>query len=257
MTRHFPRMKTKIVLLTLALAGLLQAADDPHAVARAALDHNQLDVAEAALAPLVAGAQPDARACFLLSQVRLRQKQTKQAIDLADQAVTADPKNPEYQSNLGMILGQRTSEVNFMQQAVLAVRMLKAFKTSVALDPKHIPGYIGLARYYTNAPAIAGGGRETAEQYARELEKLQPQLATLELANIAERFEDPARSYELYTQAAASDPRAGWIQEALGRLSEKLNRAADARTHYEKALAINPEQTGAKDALARLAAAKS
>jgi tetratricopeptide (TPR) repeat protein len=249
-------MKTKLGLLAFIFGSLLQAADDPHAAARTALDQNRLDDASALLAPLVGGEHPDARACFLLSQVRLRQHQTKDAIDLADKAVTAEPKNPEYQSNLGMILGQRTSEVSFMQQAVLAMRMLKAFKTSVALDPKHIPGYVGLSRYYTNAPAIAGGGREPAEQYAHQLEQLHPQLATLELANIAEHFDDPARSYELYTKAAAGDPRAGWIQEALGRLSEKLNRPTDAKSHYEKALALNPNQTGAKDALARLASAK-
>lgn len=249
-------MKTKLVILSLLFGGLLHAADDPFTAVRAALDQNQLEAAETALTPLLDVTPPAPRAWFFLSQVRLRQHRTKEAIEWADKAVAAQSDIAEFQSNLGMALGQRTSEVNFMQQAVLAVRMLSAFKKSVALDPEHIPGYVGLSRYYTNAPAIAGGGREPAERYAHELDQRNPQLATLELANIAEHFNDPAASYELYVKAAAADPRAGWIQEALGRLGEKLNRAADARAHYEKALALDPNRASAREALARLDTAK-
>src|SRR6266567_3974433 len=106
-------MKTKLLalfLLTTSLTGWLRADDDPFAPVRTALDHNQLDVADA-------------------------------------------PNRAEYQSNLGRILGQRTGEVSFIKQALLAGQMFGAFKKSVELDPNHIPGYIGLARYYTNAPA--------------------------------------------------------------------------------------------------------
>lgn len=250
-------MKIKLVLLALLTAGLLHAADDPFAAVRTALNQNQLDAADAALAPLVAATQPDPRAWLYLSQVRARQRQTKEAITLAEKAVAAEPNQAEFQSNLGSILGQRAGEVNFMQQALIAGKMLGAFKKSVELDPNHVPGYIGLARYYTNAPSIAGGGREPAEEYAHEVEKRNEFLGTLELANIAERFDDPARAYELYTKAAAAQPQAAWLHEALGRISEKRQQPAEARAHYEKAVALDPNRTSAKDALTRLTAAKS
>lgn len=247
-------MKTNLLLLALLTVGSLRADDNPLAAARAALAENRLDAAEAALAPLVSVEKPDPRAWFLLSQVRARQRKTKEAIALAEKAVAAAPDVAEFHSNLGMALGQRAGEVNFMQQALLAGRMLEAFEKSVALDPEHLAGYIGLARYYTNAPAVAGGGREPAERYAREVEKRNPRLGTLELASIAERFNDPERAYELFTRAADAQPQAGWIQEALGRVSEKRQRPDDARSHYEKALALDPSRRSAQEALARLAA---
>lgn len=249
-------MKTKLLVLCLLSAiGTLQAADDPFTAIRDDLARNRIDAAEAALVPLTEAASPDPRSWFFLSQVRARQKQTKEAIKLAERAVAADPNQAEFQSNLGMTLGQRAGEVNFMQQALLAGRMLAAFKRSVELDPDHLAGYIGLARYYTNAPSIAGGGREPAERYAREVEKRHSQLGTIELARIAERFDDPAAAYALFTKAAMAEPEAAWVQESLGRVSEKLQQTDDARAHYEKALALDPKRTRAKDALARLAGA--
>lgn len=247
-------MKTKLFLLFLisCSTGLLWADQDSFAAIRTALDQNQLDTAEVALAPLVAVEKPESRAWYYLSQLRSRQKRTKEAIQLAEKAVAAEPERAEYQSNLGRILGQRAGEVSFMQRAFLARPMLTAFKKSIALDSEHIPGYVGLSQYYTYAPAIAGGGRETAERYAHELEKRDPALGTTELANIADHFNDPAQAHALYTKAALAQPSAAWIQEALGRLSEKLQQPAEAKAHYQKALALEPTRASAREALARL-----
>jgi len=247
-------MMTKFILLLVfsCSAALLRADQDPFVAIRTALDQNQLEAAETALAPLVAIEKPDSRAWFFLSQVRARQKRTNEARQLAENAVVAEPERAEYQSNLGRILGQRAGEVTFMQRAFLAHPMLAAFKKSVALDPEHIPGYVGLSQYYTYAPAIAGGGRETAERYAHELEKRDAGLGTTELADIAEHFDDPAQAYALYTKAAAAQPNAAWIQEALGRLSEKLHRSSDAKAHYEKATTLEPTRTSVREALTRL-----
>lgn len=253
----FATMNTKLFLLTFVTAGLLHAADDPLAAARAALDHHQVAAAEAALAPLVAEPNPDPQAWFLLSRVRMQQHRAKEAVALAEQAAKARPNVAAYQSNLGVALSHRIGEVNFMQQAMLAGQMVAAFKKSIALDPNHVSGYIGLARYYTNAPTIAGGGRGPAERYAREVEKRSPTLGTMELAAIAEHFGDLPQALALYTKAAAAEPRNGWIAECLGRVSEKLKQADRARAYYEQALALDPSLKGAKSALERLAAAKT
>lgn len=252
-------MKTKLLALLLLAAGTvgpLSAADDPFAAIRTALDKNEIEAADTALAPLVATEKPDARAWLYLSQVRLRQKRTKDAVAAAEKAVAADPASAECHSNLGVVISQRMGEVNFMQQAMLAGKMLDAFKKSVALDPEHLDGYIGLTRYYTNAPAIGGGGREPAERYAHEVEKRNHALGTLELARIAERFEDYPKALELFTQVATAQPDKAWVQEKLGRICEKLKQPTEARAHYEKSLALDPARASAKEALEKLAATK-
>ncbi|ACB74964.1 tetratricopeptide repeat protein [Opitutus terrae] len=252
-------MKTKLLTLVIMLvtaAGLV-AADDPLAAGAAALNANQLDTADALLTPLAAVEKPDPRVFLQLSELRVRQGRAKDAVGFAEKAVAAAPGEARLHSNLGRVLSVRIGEVNFLHQGLLAGRMREAFEKSIELDPEHMDGYFGLARYYTNAPAIVGGGREPAERYAREIEKRNPQLGTLELARIAERFGDPAGALVLYTKAATAQPDNAAIEESLGRVNEALGNAAAARPHYEKALALASDRRGAREALARLDAPKS
>lgn len=252
-------MKTIILVLALSIvaAATVFSADDPFATAQSALAQNQLETAEAVLTPLAAAEKPDPRACLFLSQVRLRQARTKEAVALAEKAVAAAPNQAGLHSFLGSVLAQRISEVNFVHQALIAGRMLEAFQRSIELDPKHLDGYVGLARYYANAPAIAGGGREPAERYARELEKHDATRGRRERAQIAERFDDPAAAYVLYHELAGEAPNDAGLQESMGRVSEAMGKPQDARSYYEKALALDPARSSVKEALNRLATAKS
>lgn len=252
-------MKQKLLTLAITLisaAGLV-AADDPLAASAAALEANQLDTADALLAPLATAEHPDPRVYVQLSQLRVRQGRAKEAVVFAEKAVAAAPSDARMHSNLGRTLSVRIGEVNFLHQGLLAGRMREAFEKSIELDPEHMDGYFGLARYFANAPAIVGGGREPAERYAHEIEKRNAQLGTLELARIAERFEDPAGALVLYTKAASAQPGDPAIEESLGRVNETLGNAAAARPHYEKALALAPDRRSAREALARLDAPKS
>lgn len=247
----FP-MKTKLIAL-LFTAASLAAAENPIDTAASALARRDFATAESILTPIAQTGNPDARVFYHLSQIRLQQGRAKEAVDFAQKAANAAPTDPMYQSHLGMALSVRIGEVNFLHQGLLAGRMRGAFEKSIELDANHVPGYIGLARYYTNAPAIVGGGREPAERYARALETRVPQLGTLELARIAERFEDPAAALALYQKAATVQPNDAGIQESLGRVSEALQHLPEAQAFYEKALALDPNRERVKTALARIA----
>lgn len=95
----------------------------------------------------IATAQTGAPALHQLSIERLQQKNTKEAVESAEQATKADPTKAEYFSKLGMALGQRMGEIGFMQQAIMSGKLRKAFEKSVELDPNHVAGLIGLAHY--------------------------------------------------------------------------------------------------------------
>lgn len=253
-------MKTTILTI-IALLGIptlaVRADDNAIAAATAALSKNQLETAEALVLPLTTAERPDPRAWHCLSQIRARQKRTKEAIELAEKAVQADAQRAEFHSQLGAVLGQRTGEVNVMQQAMLSGRMLSAFRKSIEIDPEHVAGYVGLARYYSNVPAIAGGSREKAEGYAREVEKRHPVLGIGELARVAEKFDDLERAYALWTKVAEAQSDNATVQERLGRLAEKRGQAAAARAHYEHALRVDPARESARTALAALSQPKN
>ncbi|MBI2814046.1 MAG: tetratricopeptide repeat protein [Opitutae bacterium] len=199
-----------------------------------------------------AAAPTDAAALHKLSQERLQQKSTKEAVELAEQATQADATKPEYFSQLGIALSVRMGEMNFMQQAMVAGKMRKAFEKSIALDPKHVAGLIGLARYYANAPEIAGGSLEKAREFADRVHALNPVLGLAEYANIAEKGEDYAGALAHFEAALKLKPDSANLTNACGRMLAKLGKKDEARARFEAALKINPEFEAAKKALAAL-----
>lgn len=196
---------------------------------------------------------PDAAALNQRSIELLQQKNAKDAVDAAEQATKADPARPEYFSQLGVALSQRINEVTFMQMPALSGRMRKAFEKSVALDPNHIPGLIGLARFHANAPEIAGGSLEKAAEYAARLQKVNPLLGELELGRVAEKNEQPAEALAHFEAALQLKPDSTSALLGAGRQLAQLGRKDEARARFEAALKINPELEPAKKALAELA----
>jgi tetratricopeptide (TPR) repeat protein len=195
---------------------------------------------------------PDAAALHQQSLDHVKQKKFKEAAGLADQATKADPTKPEYFSQLGVALSQRMSEVNFMQMAAMSGRMKKAFEKSIELDPHHVAGLIGLARFHTNAPEIAGGSLVKAAEFAARVQKLDPFLGELELGRVAEKAEKPAEALAHYEAAAKANPKSAGVLAAAGRLLAQAGKKDEARARFEAALKINPEHELAKKGLADL-----
>lgn len=251
-------MKTKSSLLA-AFAAFVFLAVGAHAQtdlekAAAALKSGDASGAEAIVAPLAAATPPDAAALNLLSQVRLAQKRSKEAVEAAEAATKADATKPEYFSQLGVALSQRMGEVGFMQMAMMSGRMKAAFEKSVELDANHVSGLIGLTRFYSNAPEIAGGSSTKAAEFAQRVRALNPFLGEVELARLAERAEDFAGALAHYDAALALRPEAAGVQVNAGRMLVQLDRKDEARARFEAALKLNPAHDGAKRALAELGA---
>jgi tetratricopeptide (TPR) repeat protein len=218
---------------------------------RAAIAALLLSTSALAQTPAVP-APVDAAALNKQSIESLRQKKAKEAVELAEQAAKADPTKPEYFSQLGMALSMRMNEVNFIQMAGLSSKLKKAFEKSVELDPQHVPGLIGLARFYAGAPEIAGGSLAKAAEFATRVQKIDPFLGTIELARICEKDEKFAEALAHYEAAAVLKPEHAGMQNACGRMLVKLGRKDEARARFEAALKINPELEAAKKAMAEL-----
>lgn len=197
-------------------------------------------------------APADGAALHQQSIASVRQKKAKEAVEFAEQATKADPTKPEYFSQLGIALSQRMNEVNFLQMAGLSSKLKKAFEKSLELDPNHVPGLIGLSRFYTNAPEIAGGSLVKAAEFATRVQKLDPFLGAIELGNIASKDEKYTEALAHYEAAAKLKPGHAGVQAGCGRVLVKLGRKNEARARFEAALKLNPELEAAKKGLAEL-----
>ena len=222
--------------------------------ALAALLLTTLAVAQTPTAPAVPA---DAVALHKQSIASLQQKKAKEAVEFAEQATKADPANPVYFSQLGVALSARMNEVNFIQMAGLSSKLKKAFEKSVELDPQHVPGLIGLTRFYTNAPEIAGGSLAKAAEFAARVQQIDPFLGAIELGNIASKDEKYPDALAHYEAAAKLKPGHAGVQTGCGRVLVKLGRKDEARARFEAALKLNPELEAAKKGLAELDAPAS
>jgi tetratricopeptide (TPR) repeat protein len=246
-------MKTKLPLA--AAAALLLATFAPAQTSAApapdALPGNPAErgVSGTNTGPAAAG---NGAALHQQSLENAKQKKFKEAVEFAEQATKADPAKPEYFSQLGVALSQRMPEANFLQMAALSGRMKKAFEKSIELDPNHVAGLIGLTRFYSNAPEIAGGSLVKAGEYATRVRKLNPYLGELELARIAEKAEKPDEAVAHYDAAAQANPKAAGALAAAGRVLAHAGKKDEARARFEAALKINPEHEAAKKGLAEL-----
>lgn len=253
-------MKTRsinalVLCVVLAFASLARAqTGSPLDQAKAALARKDLTAAETLLQPLVAAEKPDAAACHQLGLVRQRQGRFAEAIELFEKATSLDARQAQYFSDLGMAASQRMSEVGMMRGAMLAMKMKKAWTTALELDPNNISSLIGLARYHTNAPEIAGGSIEKAREFAQRLKQLHPFLGELEFGIIAEHFEDFTAALTHYEAAARFAPTNPQPRAAAARVLTQLSRPAEARAHLEAALKANPSDESANAALAALPA---
>jgi predicted Zn-dependent protease len=249
-------MKTKIILLAALAAScvidLRAEAKSPVTQAASALKAGDIAAAESLVAPLAAVTPPDAAALNLLSQIRLAQRRVKDAVDAAEAATQADPTKPEHFSQLGAALSMRMGEVGFMQLAMLSGKMKSAFEKSVELDPKHVPGLIGLARFYSSAPEIAGGNLRKAADFAERVKVLLPHAGEFELGRIAEKREEFATALAHYEASLAIRADSPNVQVSAGRMLVRLGRKDEARARFEVALQQNPNHSVAKKALAEL-----
>jgi Flp pilus assembly protein TadD len=139
-----------------------------------------------------------------------------------------------------------------MQMATLSGKLKKAFQKSVELDPNHVSGLIGLTRFYTNAPEIAGGSLEKAAEFAARVQQLDPFLGEIELGRVAEKGENYADALAHYEAAAKLKPDNAGLQYACGQQLARLERKDEARARYTTALTLNPDFASASKALAEL-----
>jgi tetratricopeptide (TPR) repeat protein len=243
---------SRSLALVLAASGMAAAAANPVDDARAAFKARDYVRAATLLAPATSDASRDAEAFHLLSQVRLAEKNASKAVKLSEKATALDPSQSDYFSQLGVALGTRMSEVGFMQQAVLAGKLKKAFERAVELNPNDIGALLGLSQFYSRAPEIAGGSRVKAKELAERVRELAPFRGELELGALADQEGNHAEALEHYAAAAKANPAHAWAQHLCGRTLVKLGRVEEARERFNASLRNDPAFERSRQALAAL-----
>lgn len=199
----------------------------------------------------------DADVAFYLGRVYLAQGRSKQAVAELERATRLDPSSSTAQFWLAEALVERIDEVVFFFKLGIAKRMGAAYEQAVELDPENLEARIAVARYHSEAPAIAGGSAERAASELAEIERRDPAVAHLTRGLIHEQLGRLEAAEEALRQAVEADPESVLCWREAGLFYERRERWEDAQRAFDEVLAREPDDAVAWVEAARAAMAIS
>ncbi len=183
--------------------------------------------------------QPErAEVALYLGRVHFERQRYGEAVAELEAATVLDGAEVEHWLWLGRAMGEHVHEVLFLRKLPMAKRIHQIFLRAVELDPDSVRGHTALARFYSEAPAIAGGDRDRSLHHAAELIRLDPVEGHRLLSSIYLRFEEPeAATRELRAAIAAleadgdredAEVTLAEMRQRLDELSPRPGRSGDS-----------------------------
>lgn len=236
-------MRSSLLLLaSLATATLLSASPQFDA-ARALYTQRQDAEARAAFTALARAEPKNAEAVFYLGRLAMRARDFDAAIKFFEEATRLDGTQAGYFLELGGAYGNKAQNSGLLGKASNASKSRAALERAVELDPRNWDARNGLAQFYSQAPALMGGGMDKAHAQADEMIKLDATRGTIAKAILFTRekkFDDAFALYERTLQTSPDDYAALY---QMGRLAADSGQRLDAGlAALQKCLARTPPQ---------------
>lgn len=169
----------------------------------------------------------------LLGDTYGHQKQWDKAINVYKKLVDINPKNANYHYKYGGVLGMKALENKF--KAIGFIGDIKSsFLKAAELDKKHIEARWALVELYMQLPAIFGGSKSKAMEYAQELENLSQIDGFLSKGYVYEYNNEPELA-EKYYKMAIKEGGSLICFEKLTKLYESKNEPKNAIANIENA----------------------
>jgi tetratricopeptide (TPR) repeat protein len=239
-----------LLLIGLLLAGRVQSAPDPLAVARAQFERGDYRAAITTLSTAIDADGHDAALWYWRLRSYLELRDYTRAIADGERAVAEQPRASDYRRWLGRAYGGAAEEKRSFS---MAKKVRAAFEEAVRLDPSNLPARRDLMEFYVQAPWIVGGDKGKALEQVEALARADAvaghlaraiflihtnrrEAAEAEYQHVLE--ERPDR-IEPYLEIADYDKSRG----DAGRFSSVVEQAArvapsDARLTYYRGVAL-------------------
>ena len=218
-------MRVIPLLLTLLLLPFTMAALTPEGRMGVIRDLQQghADHALELLQPAASASNRDAEAEQLLCRVALQLERWNDAVAACEKAVALDDSSSNNHLWYGRALGEKADRSSFIKAYGLAKRVKAEFETAVALDPLNAEALSDLGEYYTEAPAIVGGGKDKAAVVASKLDDVDRARAEELRGRIAASNKERAAAEQHFREAIAAAPRSANYWMVLASFYQKEN----------------------------------
>ncbi|HEY3989166.1 MAG TPA: tetratricopeptide repeat protein [Acidobacteriaceae bacterium] len=165
----------------------------------------------------------DADAQQLLCRLSLQLERWNDAVAACEKAVALNPDSSNNHLWYGRALGEKAERASFIKAYGLAKRVKAEFETAVALDPHNAEALSDLGEYYTEAPAIVGGGKDKAAAIASRLDDIDRARAEELRGQIAASNKDTAAAEQHFREAIADSPHPANYWMVLASFYQKQN----------------------------------
>lgn len=177
-------MKRIIPLVLVSCSYATHAQDTNEQQVRALWQQHSFTEAKTLLAPQVTKKTQDT---FLIAALGRTELDLGNAVDAEEwlaKAIKIQPENAEYQFWYGRASCDAAQQASMFSALSLAKRCVKAFETATKLAPENSEYLQALAKYYAQAPSMAGGDKAQAMALSKQLQQKAPlkgKLLELEL----------------------------------------------------------------------------
>jgi len=165
----------------------------------------------------------------------------KRALDLFQQAVTAEPNNSVYHHWLGRAYGRRAEMGNPFSALGQASKARQSFEKAVALDPKNSEAVNDLFEFYLEAPGFVGGGLDKAERLAERIAERDAAEGNYAHALIAEKHKQFRNAEKYFRRAMQLAPHQVGRVIDLARFLAKQGRFEESDRTFVAAQKLAPD----------------
>lgn len=213
-----------LLAASMAIASWAQGGKSAQlAQANAALQAGEADKALALLSPLIKpGGKPEAY--NLRCRVEFALEQWDRAAGDCEQAVKIDGQNSDDHMWLARALGEKARRASFLNAFSLSKRVRAEMEEAARLNPSNGAALADLGQFYSEAPAVVGGGAAKAEGVAAQLDKFDLVRAHELRGWIAEQRKDYDTAEREFKTALAKSPHPAFQWMALGSFYRRRER---------------------------------
>lgn len=209
--------------------------------AEKALRTGHADAASGQLQGLLAAQPSNGLAHLLLCRVFLSEGLFGEAVTECQSALTNGlSRDSAAQDWAGRAEGRQAEHAGMFQGLKLAIQVHAAFESAVSLDARNEAACADLGEYYTEAPAIVGGGTGKALGLAGRIERPLPAVAHRIRAMMAERSKDSGTAEREFRAAVDATHSPGATVDLAAYYDRRHDRERALATARE-ALRADPQ----------------
>jgi len=205
---------------------------------------NNPDAAEKVLLKAVGESETEAKASLLLCHLYTDKGDYEKALPHGKRAVELLPQDSRAHFYYAVAIRQKMSNSTFFAMSNTG-KYKKLLNKAIELDAHNYDAYEEKFGFFMNAPAIAGGGVDHAEELAEELVKVNRERGLVLQWQVHGKKSEPAKRLDIAQTLVGMAPEKIRYQFFKGFSLQGLDRNDEAADFFESLYQNHPEELGA------------